>query len=61
MEMHTIEAVYVDAGAMWTDAVYGNGTLVGVGQVNYLVPGNIDWCLIILIKQATQPRLFCER
>ena len=37
----TIEAgsAYVEAGAKWTDIVDGNGTLVGVGQVNYLVPG----------------------
>ena len=37
----TIEAgsVYVDAGAMWSDAVDGNGSLTGVGQVDYLVPG----------------------
>ena len=36
----TMEAgsVYVDAGAIWSDAVDGNGTLTGVGQVNYLVP-----------------------
>ena len=37
----TIEAgsAYVDEGAKWTDAVDGNGTLIGVGQVNTLVLG----------------------
>ena len=45
----TIEAGsdYVDAGASWTDAVDGNGTLIGHGEVNHLVPGiysiNYHW------------------
>jgi hypothetical protein len=32
-------STYIDPGASWTDIVDGNGTLLGQGEINSLVPG----------------------
>ena len=39
----------MDAGAIWSDVVDGNGTLTG-WQVNYLVPG--EYRLVLITDQA---------
>ena len=39
--IHEVGQPYLDPGAIWTDAVDGNGTLIGVGFVNINIPGNL--------------------
>ena len=36
---HEAGSDYTDLGATWSDAVDGNGTLTGVGEVDDQVPG----------------------
>ena len=36
---HEAGSDYTDLGAIWSDAVDGNGTLTGVGEVDDQVPG----------------------
>ena len=53
---HEAGSDYTDLGATWSDAVDGNGTLTGVGEVDDQVPGTYTLTFDYTDRTAMTPR-----